>query len=99
MSTQYNAHCGALRKANVTTKKFAVEDHPEFSLVIVEVRDEDGHRHLMNIFLDEEGADCLMLAMATAAREHFGSAEPEPDYDAIAAEMEEDRYAEASRGL
>ena len=99
MSTQYNAHCGELRKANVAAIKINPGESSEFSVVKVEVRDEDGHRHLVNIFVDEEGANCLMLAMASAAREHFGNAEPEPDYDAIAAEMEEDRYAEASRGL
>lgn len=99
MSTQYNAHCKALRKANITTMKFAAGEAPEFSVVKVEVRDEDGHLHMINIFVDEEGANCLMRTMAAAAREHFGNAEPEPDYDAIAAEMEEDRYAESSRGL
>ena len=48
---------------------------------------------------DREKVDQIMAGMAHAAAEYFSSRnEPEPDWDAIAAEMDEDYHSEEALG-
>lgn len=68
--------------------------------VRLQVTDKAYNHHTTTIFCHNDSeVDAIMAAMAAAAREHFGNAEPEPDWDAVAAEMDTERHMEDARGI
>ena len=90
-----NVHPNEVVKAEVV-----VDRHKGFTTVDVEVRDKNHNNHKVNIFCHNHAeVDVIMSAMAKAVREYYGNAEPEPDWDAIAAEMGAERHMEEVRGL
>lgn len=75
-----------------------VHDHGSFLAVSTYVNDESPGTSSVSFFThSREEVDTIMRGMAAAVREWFR--EPEPDYDAIAAEMAEDAYMESVRGI
>ena len=75
---------------------------PESGCIVVRVKvsDKAYNHHTTTIFCHSEvEVDTIMAAMAAAAREHFGNAEPEADWDAIASEMDLDHQMEDARGI
>lgn len=90
-----NVHFDSIRKANVLVSKYET-----FVAVGFEVTDNHTGNHNINIFCaDDAETAIVMAAMATAAREYFGNAEPEPDWDSVAAEMDTERHMEDARGI
>jgi len=75
--------------------------HDRFMTVDLTVQDAGGFSHRVNFFChDEAEVAIIMKAMAKGAREYFASIpDPEPDWEAIAASMDDDYHAEASAGL
>jgi hypothetical protein len=74
---------GGVQSASVTVKGYN-----DFYVVALYVGDtEPGTSDVAVFCWNRDEVDTIMRGMAAAVRQWFGKSEPEPDYDAIAAEM------------
>lgn len=82
--------------------KVSVEDASGvgYRCVQISVRGEKSGYHTLSVFCETESdVAIIMAAMAKAVRGYYADAEPEPDWEAIAAEMDSDLYRETVRGI
>ena len=84
----------------ITHAAFNVRKSDTFTTVDIAVTDESNGSYKVYLFCENDAeVDTIMAAMAAASREHFGNAEPEADWDAIASEMDLDHQMEDARGI
>lgn len=71
-----------------------------YCTVDIVVREKNNGSYKIHLFCEDEAEMAIiMAAMAKAVRDYYGNAEPEPDWEAIAAEMAEDRHREVEAGI